>query len=211
MQVIATNIAKPREFTWKGRTQASGIYKYPVDEPILLKDHGVAGDFIGNKKVHGGEFKACYLFSSEHYPYWQEKYPTLDWDWGMFGENMTTQGLLDNEIRVGDIFKIGTAIVQSTIPREPCYKLGLKFADQGIIEAFIAHGYPGAYVRILEEGEIQAGNTIALLEPAYGSISIQEFFIFLITREKDPILLDEILKNPYIPDYKKKKLKRYTK
>lgn len=211
MQVIATNIAKPRELTWKGKTQVTGIYKYPVDEPMLLKDHRVVGDLIGNKEVHGGEFKAVYLFSSEHYPYWQKKYPALEWHWGMFGENLTTRGLMDHEIEIGNIYKIGTAVVQSTIPREPCYKLGLKFGDQDIIQAFIAHGNPGAYVRILEEGEIQTGSAIELIEPARGSISIQVFFNFLNSREKDQNILSRILKNSYIPDYKKEKLKRFIK
>lgn len=211
MQVRATNIAEPREIIWKGNSQITGIYKYPVSAGIRLRPEGVEGDLIGNKKVHGGAYKACYLFASEHYDHWKIRYPELNWHWGMFGENLTTEGLLDDAIQVGDIFKIGSALVQATIPREPCYKLGLKFQDQGVVADFIAHGHPGAYVKVLEEGEVAAGDAISRLEAASDSISIRDFFIFLNTRQKDPDVLGALLANPYVPDYKKEKLRRYIK
>ena len=211
MRVIATNLAVPREISWKGRIQQTGIYKNPVPGPIQLKDQGVTGDLIGNPKVHGGEFKACYLFSSEHYPYWKKRYSDMRWDWGMFGENMTTEGLLDTDILIGNIYKIGSTLVQATIPREPCYKLGVKFNDQGIIDDFVAHGYPGSYVRILEEGEITTGDSIHLIEKAKHSISIADFFRFLYEKEKDQSLLSGILRNQYLPEYKKQKLQRFVR
>lgn len=211
MKVLATNIAEPRELVWKGKPQRTGIYKFPVAGPVRLKVEGVEGDLIGNKKVHGGAYKACYLFASEHYAFWKKKYPKLPWDWGMFGENLTTGGLLDTDIQVGDIYQIGAATVQATIPREPCYKLGLKFGDQGIIDAFIAYGHPGAYVRVLEEGNVASGDGIKRVEPAQGSISIRDFFIFLNSTEKDQGLLQRLLHNPFIPEYKKSNLARYKK
>jgi len=211
MKVIATNIGLPKEMSFQGRVQITGIYKQPVDGPIQLGDQEVAGDTIGNKNVHGGKFMACYFFSSEHYPYWKELYPQMDWNWGMFGENVTTEGLLDSEIMIGDTYKIGSAVVQATIPREPCYKLGVKFNDQGIIDTYVAHGYPGSYVKILEEGEITAGDTIHLLEKASNSIAISDFFRFLNTKEKDQSTLKNLLANPYLPEYKKQKLQRFIR
>lgn len=211
MKVIATNIAEPREILWKGRPQRTGIYKFPVSGPVRLKVRGVEGDLIGNKKVHGGEYKACYLFASEHYDYWKAQYPGLSWNWGMFGENLTTEGLLDDSIQVGDIYKVGTTVVQATIPREPCYKLGLKFNDQGIINAFIAYGHPGTYVKVLEEGLVASGDGIERVKVAKDSISIRDFFVFLNTAEKSQDVLQRILDNPYIPDYKKVKLERFAK
>lgn len=211
MNVRATNIAEPRELVWKGNPQLTGIYKLPVDGPIRLVEDGVKGDLIGNKKVHGGKFKACYLFSSEHYTYWKPQYPRLHWNWGMFGENLTTEGLLDSDIQVGDIYRIGSATVQATIPREPCYKLGLKFKDQAVVNAFIEYGHPGAYVRVLEEGIVVTGDEIVRLESAKDSISIRDFFIFLNTTEKSQDVLQHIMNNPYVPDYKKEKLARYEK
>lgn len=209
MKVLATNLAQPREIQWKGNTQLTGIYKFPVPGPVQLMPEGVEGDLIGNKKVHGGQFKSCYLFSSEHYDYWKLRYPKLDWHWGMFGENLTTQGLLDDTIQVGDTFRIGKALVQATIPREPCYKLGLKFDDQGIISSFTNHGYPGAYVRVLEAGEVKSGDSIERIESVPDSISIRDFFLFLNSRQKDQMVLGSILNNPHVPEYKKEKLGRY--
>ena len=211
MEVKSVNLAEPREIVWKGRTQVTGIYKYPVSEATLLTPEGVKGDLIGNKKVHGGAFKACYLFSSEHYDHWKTRYPELEWHWGMFGENLTTHGLLDDAIYVGDIFQIGFAKVQATIPREPCYKLGLKFGDQSIISSFIDYGHPGSYGKVIEEGVVTAGSGITRLEAAQNSISMRDFFIFLNSREKDQDMLRALLENPYVPDYKKDKLKRYIK
>ena len=211
MKIIATNLAVPREINWKGKQQVTGIYKQPVKGPVRLMTGGVEGDLIGNKKVHGGEFKACYLFASEHYAYWKSQYPNLEWGWGMFGENLTTEGLLDDDIQVGDVFRIGTSIVQATIPREPCYKLGLKFGDQEIVSAYVDYAYPGAYLKILEEGLVSAGDAIKLLESASDSITIRDLFRFLNARQKDPAVLDALLVNPYMPDYKKEKLKRYIK
>lgn len=211
MKIQATNLAKPKEIIWKGKKQTTGIYKYPVKGPVRLNSLGVGGDLIGNRKVHGGEFMACYLFASEHYEYWKNRYPDLDWHWGMFGENLTTEGLLDDTIQVGDIFKIGTAVVQATIPREPCYKLGLKFKDQGIIAAYVDYGHPGAYVKVIEEGEVKAGDAIEQMESVSDSLSIRDLFLFLNSREKDQQLLKSIFNNPYVPDYKKEKLRRYQK
>lgn len=210
MKVHATNIAQAREIVWNGKSQVTGIYKFPVNEAVRLESEGVKGDVIGNKKVHGGTSKACYLFSSEHYDYWKPRYPDLDWHWGMFGENLTTEGLLDDSIQVGDIYKIGSALVQATIPREPCYKLGIKFGDQGIVANFIDHGYPGTYVRILEEGEVSAGDPITRVESASDSLSIRDFFVFLNCKEKNKEVLKALLGNPYVPEYKKEKLRRYT-
>lgn len=211
MNILATNIAVPRKISWNGKQHITGIYKHPVTGPVRLTSDGVEGDLIGNKKVHGGEFKACYLFASEHYDYWKTRYPDLLWNWGMFGENLTTKGLLDDEIQVGDVFQIGTSIVQATIPREPCYKLGLKFGDQEIIAAYVDYAYPGAYVKILEEGLVSAGDAMKRLESASDSITIRELFRFLNARHKDPAVLDALFANPYVPDYKKEKLKRYIK
>jgi len=210
MRVIATNIGQPRELSFQGRVQTTGIYKQPVEGPIELKDHAVVGDTIGNKNVHGGKFMACYLFSSEHYAYWKQHYPHMSWNWGMFGENVTTEGLLDSDILIGNIYRIGSAVVQATIPREPCYKLGVKFNDQGIIDRYVAHGYPGSYVKILEEGEIITGDSIQLVEKASNSISIAKLFRFLNEKEKDQSQLSGILTNQYLPEYKKQKLQRFV-
>ncbi len=209
MHVVATNIAQPTLIEWKGKKEYTGIYKSPVDEAIFLGKEGVHGGEISDRRVHGGTDKACYLFSTEHYDFWKDRYPHLDWDWGMFGENLSISGLDESDICLGDVYQIGEALVEVCQPREPCYKLGIKFGDQNVLSEFIAHGYPGLYVRVLQEGKVSAGDKLILKQPSSGDLTIKAFFDFLFTREKDPDLLAKILDNPAIPEKKKNKLKRF--
>ena len=136
MKVISTNLAKPVFFEWNGETHSTGIFKYPVDQALTLQEENVLDDTIADRRVHGGVFKACYLYSSDNYPYWKEKYPHLDWKWGMFGENLTVDGLDESQLRIGSIYELGTALVQITQPREPCYKLGYRFGNQDILRIY---------------------------------------------------------------------------
>ena len=209
MKVVATNIAQPTEIQWKGRKEYTGIYKMPVHDPVFLGKTGIKGDTVSDQRVHGGLDKACYLYSADHYDYWKKRYPHLDWDWGMFGENLSISGLDESKIRIGDIYKIGEALVEVSQPREPCYKLGIKFGDQKIITDYIAHGYPGLYVRVLEEGNISAGNDVVLIQASGSGLTVKAFFDFLFDQEKDPELLSLILNHPALPEKKKNKLKRY--
>lgn len=124
MQVISTNIAKPWFIQWLGKDVRTGIYKEPTDKPLQLEH--VAGDEVSDRRVHGGIYKACYLFSADRYPYWKAKYRETDWQWGMFGENLSIIGLDETQLCIGDTYRLGSAIVQITQPREPCYKFGVK-------------------------------------------------------------------------------------
>lgn len=211
MHILATCLAKPKLISWKGREQYTGIYKVPVDGPIHLGPEGVESDCIGNPKVHGGEHKACYLYSAGYYPYWKSHYPNLEWDWGMFGENLTVANMADDLMRIGDIYQIGTAVVQVSMPREPCYKLGIKFNDQDIITKFIAYGNPGAYARILEPGEVRKGDRLNLIEKSENTLTIVEFFRLHYALKKDPYLLDKALANKALPEYKRRKLLQFQK
>lgn len=209
MQIISTNLGKPTEISWNGKLITTGIYKSPVDTPLLLETESVSGDTIGDPKVHGGIYKACYLFSAEQYPYWKEKYPHLDWNWGMFGENLTVKGLDESQTRVGSIYRLGTALVQITQPREPCFKLGLKFGTQEILKQFIDHGWPGTYVRILEVGKVSSGDTMDLVEESNNPLTTQQFFSLLYDKEKDRSILKLAISNDSLPLYKRERLKKF--
>ncbi|MBT8204488.1 MAG: MOSC domain-containing protein [Eudoraea sp.] len=209
MHVIAANIAQPTLIEWKGKKEYTGIYKTPVDEAIILGKEGVKGDAIADRRVHGGIDKACYLFSADHYDFWKAQYPHLDWDWGMFGENLSIASMDESQIRIGDIYQIGEALVEVSQPREPCYKLGIKFGDQKVLSEFIAYGYPGFYVRVLEEGKVCKGDKLILKQHSSSRLTVKGFFDFLYAREKDPKLLELILNTPALPEKKKNKLKRY--
>ncbi len=208
MKVISTNIGNPTTIHWNGKEEQTGIFKYPTIETLYLGKTDVAKDTVIDRKHHAGINKACYLFSSDHYPYWKKLYPKLEWDWGMFGENLTIEGLNEAKIRIGDIFKIGNALVQVSQPREPCYKLGVRFETQEILRQFIDHGFPGTYVRILEEGEVNAHDELILVERSENTLTVKQFYELLFAREKDLEIVKLAINNPSLPEYKKARLKK---
>ena len=182
MQIISTNIAQPTTIIWNGQEVVSGIFKTPTNQPIFLGKQDVKGDEVTDRIHHGGEFKACYMFSAEQYPYWKNLYPHLNWQFGMLGENLTISGFNESQIMIGNIYKIGNALVQITQPREPCFKFGVKFGTQEVLKQFIDYGYSGTYVRVLEAGLVKTGDEFILIKEAKNSLTITQFFklIFLV-------------------------------
>lgn len=203
MKIVSTNIARPRTVRWRGREIQTGIYKNPTDTPVFLGKEDVTNDAVIDRKHHGGEYKACYLFASDHYEYWQDKYPTLDWNWGMFGENLTVEGLDENQIRIGDVYRIGSALVQVTEPRQPCYKLGIRFGTQKVLEEFIAFGHPGTYVRILAEGSVAKGDSIELIEQSQTPLSVQQYNLLVNRKSENPDWIKMAASNESIPPKKR--------
>lgn len=211
MKVISTNIGNPTTILWNGKEEQTGIYKYPTSKEIQLLKEDVANDTVIDRKHHGGIHKACYLYSADQYSYWKKLYPNLKWDWGMFGENLTIQGFNESEIRIGDTYKIGNALVQITQPREPCYKLGIRFNDQKIIKQFINHNNPGTYVKILETGTVKIGDEVKLVSQANNSLTINQYYEFLFAKIKDPSIVKLVLENEGLPERKKEKLRNSLK
>ncbi|WP_289040950.1 MOSC domain-containing protein [uncultured Zobellia sp.] len=209
MKIISTNIGSPTTITWNGKEELTGIFKYPVEAPLFLGKTDVANDTVIDRKHHAGVNKACFLFSTEHYEYWKSLYPSLDWDWGMFGENLSVSNFDESVIRIGDIYKIGSALVQVSQPREPCYKLGIRFQNQSILKQYIGYGFPGTYVRILEEGEVKVGDELLLVEQSQNALTVKDFYQLLFTRQKDPQILQLALTNTSLPEYKRERLKKF--
>jgi len=209
MQIISTNIAQPTTIIWNGQEVVSGIFKTPTNQPIFLGKQDVKGDEVTDRIHHGGEFKACYMFSAEQYPHWKNLYPHLNWQYGMLGENLTVSGFDESQVLIGNIYKVGNALIQITQPREPCFKFGVKFGTQEVLKQFINHGYPGTYVRILEEGFVKTGDELILVESAKKSLTTFEFFKLLFSEEKDQKLLKIAIENDAIPLKKRLKLKTY--
>ena len=185
MKIVSTNLAQPTTFRWKGKEETTGIYKTPSDKPIYLTKSDVLNDEISDRKHYGGFYQACYVFSSEQYPYWKGLYPHLDWNWGMFGENLTLSDFDERTIFLGDIYKVGNALVQISQYREPCYKLGHKFGTQTIIKQFIERGYAGSYLSILEEGSVEVGDEFSLIDRPQQGLSVYDLFQLHYANEKD--------------------------
>ncbi|MBU2919732.1 MOSC domain-containing protein [Winogradskyella psychrotolerans] len=211
MNVISTNIAQPTKFIWNGEEITTGIYKKPTDVPIYLGKKDVRGDEISDRKVHGGEFKACYLFSANQYPYWQGLYPNLDWTYGMLGENLTVENLDEKQLFIGDVYKLGNALVQITQPREPCFKFAHKFGTEAVLQQFIDQGYSGTYIRVLEEGHVKTGDHFKLITSAKDSVSIFDFFELLYAENKNPNHINLLLNNDALPQRTRKRLKFYLR
>lgn len=211
MKIVSTNTAKPQFVTINGEQQRTGIFKKPTNQPIYLDTEEVKGDEITNRKVHGGIYKACYLFSADHYPHWQNLYPQLDWHYGMLGENLTIEGLDETQINVGDIYKVGNALIQVTQPREPCTTFAAKMGTADIMQQFIAHGKPGTYVRVLQQGEVTVGDALELVEASKHPVSVTDFFNVLFNREKNQEHLNLLVKNEAIALYKREQLQRFIK
>jgi MOSC domain-containing protein YiiM len=182
MKIVSLNVGLPREVVWHGRTVTTGIYKFPVEGPVALRKLNLDGDRQADLTVHGGEHKAVYLYPIEHYAYWKKKLPGRELPPGSFGENFTTEGLLENEAHIGDQFAIGTAEVIVTQPRLPCYKLGIRFKADDMVRKFLVSRRIGFYVAITQEGQVEAGDEIKLLSRARNSICIAAFLELYMTK-----------------------------
>jgi MOSC domain-containing protein YiiM len=211
MQVTSTNIAQPTTIVYRGKKVVTGIYKTPIQQPIYLGKSDVKDDTVTDRKYHGGEFKACYLFSENQYDYWKNLYPNLDWNWGMFGENLTVNGLDETKLVIGAIYKVGSALIQITEPREPCFKLGVKFGSQKVVKQFVNHGFPGTYVRVLEEGYVKAGDIFTLVEQGTNNLTTQQYYQLLFSKDKNQEHLALAITNDAIRLKKRDKLRALIK
>lgn len=176
MKLVSVNTGGPREVSANGRTVRTSIWKSARDGRLHVATLNIDGDKQSDLSVHGGKHKAVYCYPSEHYAYWREQLPGVDLPWGAFGENLTTEGLLETEVCIGDRIRIGTAEFQVTQPRQPCFKLGIRFGRDDIVKRFVLSGRPGFYVSVTREGDIGRGDTIDYLEHAAGSMSVSDIF-----------------------------------
>ena len=147
MKVISVNVGLPGEVEWQGKRVATGIFKTPVSGAVNVSTLNLEGDGQADLSVHGGPTKAVYVYPSEHYEFWQTELPGTLLPWGMFGENLSTQGLTEADVEIGDEFRIGTVRVQATEPRMPCYKLGIRFGRTDIVKRFLQSGRMGLLSR----------------------------------------------------------------
>ena len=176
MIVRSVNIGEKKSINYKGKIVETGIFKSPVSEPIFLGKEDVVNDAVIDRRYHGGTEKAVYAYSENHYAFWKELYPDLDWHFGMFGENLTISNLEETEIYVGSQYKLGETIIEVTKPREPCMKLGLVFGTQQILKQFWNSTKSGIYFKVIETGNVSAGDKLVLLKEAKIKLSIADVY-----------------------------------
>jgi MOSC domain-containing protein YiiM len=173
-KIISVNVGLPRDVLWHGHAVTTGIFKEPAAGRIFLRKLDLDGDRQADLTVHGGEYKAVYCYPLEHYAYWKKELPGRDLTLGNFGENFTTEGLLEGAVHLGDRFSIGAAEVVVTQPRLPCYKLGIRFQSDAMVKRFLASKRSGFYLAVTREGEVGAGDEIKEVSRDPNHVSIAE-------------------------------------
>jgi MOSC domain-containing protein YiiM len=188
MKVLSVNVGLPRKIQYNGQIINTAIFKDPVKGPIILRKVNLDGDRQADLTVHGGIDKAVYSYPVEHYDYWRKQFPDTDLMWGMFGENFTTEGLLEDAVNVGDQFQIGSAMLVATQPRMPCYKLGVRFGRMDVIRRFMTSGRPGIYFKILKEGEVKTGDKIKNIKRDKNNVTVKDIVSLYISKNHIDII-----------------------
>ena len=176
MKIITTNIGEKKEVIWKGKPMTTGIFKFSVDTPIFLDNEEVKGDTICDRKHHGGIDQAVYAYSVKHYAYFKALHPDLDWQLGMFGENLTMGDLDETKMHIGDTFKVGEAILEVTKPRQPCKTLGVRFNDMKIVKQFWNTTFSGVYFKVLQRGFVKAGDVFEQTKSCRENLTIAQIY-----------------------------------
>ena len=176
MKVISVNIGERKKVQWRKKTIETGIYKYPIDSPIFLDFEDVQNDNVVDRKYHGGILQAVYAYGEQHYEEWKALYPDLEWNYGMFGENLTITNLNEEAIHVGSIYQLGEAKIEVTKPRQPCLKLGIRFNDPKIIKDFWHSTKSGIYFKVLETGTVSKDDELVLLDNKPQNPTIAEVY-----------------------------------
>ena len=174
MKLLSVNVGLPREIEWNGKIIRTSIFKAPVPGRVRVAKLNLEGDQQSDLSVHGGIDKAVYAYPSEHYPFWRRELPSMDLPWGAFGENFTTEGLIEETIHIGDRLWVGSAEFVVTQPRMPCFKLGIRLGRSDIVKRFLQSGRSGFYFAVLREGEVTAGDSIELLERDEHGITVTD-------------------------------------
>ena len=162
MRILSVNVGLPREISWRGESVLTSIFKQPLAGPVAVKTMNIDGDRQSDLTVHGGRDKAVYVYPYEHYDFWRKELPLATLEPGAFGENLTAQNVLETDVGPGDTLAIGTALFEVTIPRMPCFKLGIRFDRLDMVKRFWISGRCGFYLAVTREGTIAPGDEIRL-------------------------------------------------
>ena len=184
MKLISVSVGRPRQVTWRGKSVKTSIWKTPVEGAVRVTTLNLQGDERSDLSVHGGADKAVYVYPSEHYAYWRAELPGADLPWGAFGENFTTEGLLEEHVRIGDRLRVGSAEFVVTQPRMPCFKLGIRFDRPDIVKRFLRARRTGFYLSVTREGSVTAGDPIEFAAREEHGVPVADI-VDLYTRDSE--------------------------
>ena len=200
MKVLSVSVGQPREVAGDDRLVRTSIFKSPVTGRIPIRNNNLAGDRQSDLTVHGGRAKAVYAYPYEHYAFWREQLPGVDLQPAHFGENLTIQGVLEEDVHLGDRLRIGSAELVVTQPRLPCYKLGIRFGDPQMVRRFLVSRRTGFYLAVAAEGELGAGDAIEIVERHTAAISIPELLRMYLREDVSPDRVREAVAIPALSD-----------
>jgi ferredoxin-NADP reductase/MOSC domain-containing protein YiiM/ferredoxin len=173
-RLLSVNVGLPRDIAWRGKTVHTAVWKVPVQGRRMVRRLNIDGDGQGDLTGHGGEHRAVYVYQIDSYHYWQSQLGRGDFSHGQFGENFTVEGLSDDEVCIGDRYQIGAALFEVTQPRVTCYRIGIRMNEPRMAALLVAHGRPGFYLRVLQEGEVEAGDEIVKITPGPEQMTVSE-------------------------------------
>jgi MOSC domain-containing protein YiiM len=200
MKIISVNVGLPRLVLRNDEPVSTGIFKEPVAGRVMMRTLNLDGDRQSDLSLHGGPQKAVYVYPSEHYDFWKQELSDMDLPWGVFGENLTTTGLFETEINIGDKFRIGTGEVMVTQPRMPCYKLGIRFGRADIIKRFLISQRSGFYLSVLKEGEVGAGDEFQLLEKNNSGVRVVDITRLFSSDKENVDLMRRAIATEALPE-----------
>jgi MOSC domain-containing protein YiiM len=200
MRLLSVNVGLPRDVDWRGGTVRTAIFKSPASGRVRVARLNVEGDQQADLSVHGGIEKAVYAYPSEHYAFWRQELPGVDLPWGVFGENFTTEGLLEGSVRIGDRLRVGSAEFMVTQPRMPCFKLGIRFGRPDMVKRFQRSGRSGFYLAVVQEGEVAAGDSFELVARDEHGVTVAEVVNLYTADATNQDLLRRVSELPALPE-----------
>jgi MOSC domain-containing protein YiiM len=210
MKLLSISVGLPREVEWRGKTVRTSIFKAPVSGRVRVGQLNLEGDQQSDLSVHGGSEKAIYVYPSEHYAFWRAELPGSDLPWGVFGENFTTEGLLEDAVHIGDRLRAGSAEFVVTQPRLPCFKLGIRFGRPEMVKRFQRSGRTGFYLAVLREGEVTAGDSLEFIAQDEHGVTVADIVSLYLADAANQDVLRRVSALPALPegwrDYFRKRL-----
>ena len=200
MRIVSVNVGLPREVVWKGINVRTAIFKQPVAGAVAIREPNLAGDRQADLTVHGGSGKAVYAYPAEHYEYWRKQLSDASFSWGVFGENLTTEGLREDTLCIGDLLRVGSAVLRVTQPRMPCYKLQLRFNRDDMIKRFLVSGRTGFYFSVIDPGEVGTGSKLEIMDRDPNRVTISDMVRLYLGQARDFDLLQRSTNVSSLPE-----------
>jgi MOSC domain-containing protein YiiM len=198
--LLSVNVGLPREVEWHGRRVRTSIWKSPSQGRVRVERENLEGDRQSDLSVHGGPEKAVYVYPGEHYTFWRAELPDMHFGWGAFGENLTTEGLLEADTMIGDQLQIGSAAFRVTQPRMPCFKLGIRFGSDAMVRRFMRSERTGFYLAVMSEGDVGAGDAIEITAHDPHGLSVADVAALYGRDAENQALLRRAVDSPALPE-----------